>query len=1213
MDNDRIGANSATSTDSPARLLIRLLLLEQRAVDPVAFLDPVRAAETLTQVAPADRVLFAAAAALSAGEPKRALRLLDATPLTGDAAAIAGALRRAAFAIDRNWSPGGTGAVLSQDDMATFAATNRGAAPTDPDLQVVVFVADDLLPMLPSLRSIVGDAVRTGRSDVVATVLASNAEVANRVLATGFGPLIAWHAICTADLLYRARDFASAAGPLATAQAAGGGDLAALAHMSVVWGDWQAEPLSNPDVLGLSAPPIGSISFAVDRDPATARQSYLQAAQAYAAAGSARGQGAVALRLAHLARHESDSAARDQGVAEARSLAAAAGDAALERLAEVHAVIDRVADGADEGAADIDVIADWVTTDGSTSWGRGLVRLLLDQAMAWRQSGEFIAARRALRLAERLADRLGTTLERPMVDRSVADLYGGANYRRASLVLTDLELEAALGEFDPAGPDAALEWAQLVDRAMTVHRDAVGLADPDLIAASAERLDRLASLAPAPADDGGVDAIPAELRSAFGAADGATPQEVLTSTLRSTRAQADVLIALYRGRIAQRDGRLDAAAADQAAALAGARAQGDALLECIALAHARRFEDAREIATRLFREGQLPPDLAASILVQVEAPELAEEAIGLIDAAGGFPPSARPWEGPGLRAEVQLGLGRLEDAVATADGAIAAFESRRARLARDILRTSAGDDSAVAGLYHVGILARLRLSEATAAAGDLPTARRLALEALDLADRLRGSVLSVVEALDALGDDPAARRAARRWLRAGSAWGASFEELADLIGARGRPDGPARVRDPGEQVSARERLELAEEELDDAEEAVAAIAPGVIAARAEAAPRDSSTVELDLSSAVPADALLLATYTYADDLVIWAVGTDRVRHHRATVPASDLAGRVRRLHAACAERAPVPEGVAEDLAALLLEPFADEIEGARRIVIVPHGGLTLLPFHALPFGSDVLGAARSVSYLPSAALLRRPAGAERPRLDAGGLVVGDPAYAADRGLTPLPGTATEAREVARILATDALLQGAATEDAVVAGAPDRPVLHLATHGFVDGARPNLSYVALAGDDALTVGDVMGLDASADLVVLSACHTARGSATAGGDLVGLVRAAVAAGAKHLVVSLWPVDDEAGCLTVCDFYQRLAAGGAVADALAGAQGYVRGLDRAGRRAAYEAICAAHGAPVQVADGPRDMGGGVVGGTIDVPRHPYHWAPFIHVGLP
>jgi CHAT domain-containing protein len=227
------------------------------------------------------------------------------------------------------------------------------------------------------------------------------------------------------------------------------------------------------------------------------------------------------------------------------------------------------------------------------------------------------------------------------------------------------------------------------------------------------------------------------------------------------------------------------------------------------------------------------------------------------------------------------------------------------------------------------------------------------------------------------------------------------------------------------------------------------------------------------------------------------------------------------------------------------------------------------------------------------------------------LLVGDPAYATDRRLPPLPGTATEVRTVARILGTaDPLLGAAATRAAVASLARDRPVIHLATHGLMYERAPNRSFLALAGHDELTVADIMGLDLGAELVVLSACHTGRGTATAGGDIVGLMRAAVTAGARHVIVSLWPVDDEAGCLLMTAMYEALASGHGVADALTDAQRRVRALDADGRHQSYERLRARAGtAPAAPAtrDGrPPETAPAGEGAP------PYYWAPFIHVGV-
>jgi CHAT domain-containing protein len=127
----------------------------------------------------------------------------------------------------------------------------------------------------------------------------------------------------------------------------------------------------------------------------------------------------------------------------------------------------------------------------------------------------------------------------------------------------------------------------------------------------------------------------------------------------------------------------------------------------------------------------------------------------------------------------------------------------------------------------------------------------------------------------------------------------------------------------------------------------------------------------------------------------------------------------------------------------------------------------------------------------------------------------------------------------------------ATEAAVRAALPGRRVVHLATHGcLVDGA-PQLSAVLLADGDHLTVDELIGLDLDVDLVVLSACDTARGEVTEGNEVVGLARALVGVGARAAVVSLWTAPDLATCLLMRRFYDRRRRGVPGPRALAEAQ--------------------------------------------------------------
>ena len=80
-----------------------------------------------------------------------------------------------------------------------------------------------------------------------------------------------------------------------------------------------------------------------------------------------------------------------------------------------------------------------------------------------------------------------------------------------------------------------------------------------------------------------------------------------------------------------------------------------------------------------------------------------------------------------------------------------------------------------------------------------------------------------------------------------------------------------------------------------------------------------------------------------------------------------------------------------------------------------------------------------------------------------------------------------------------------------------------------------------------VDDILGLKLGAALVTLSACQSGVSKITAGDELLGLVRAFLAAGAKSLLVSMWWADDQATSELMTLFYSRLKVGMAGPSAL------------------------------------------------------------------
>ena len=73
-----------------------------------------------------------------------------------------------------------------------------------------------------------------------------------------------------------------------------------------------------------------------------------------------------------------------------------------------------------------------------------------------------------------------------------------------------------------------------------------------------------------------------------------------------------------------------------------------------------------------------------------------------------------------------------------------------------------------------------------------------------------------------------------------------------------------------------------------------------------------------------------------------------------------------------------------------------------------------------------------------------------------------------------------------------------------------------------------------------------MELDADLVVLSACHTARGQINSEGVL-GLARAFQIAGARSVVTALWAIPDGATEYFMKQFYGNLRRGQPIADAI------------------------------------------------------------------
>ncbi len=249
-----------------------------------------------------------------------------------------------------------------------------------------------------------------------------------------------------------------------------------------------------------------------------------------------------------------------------------------------------------------------------------------------------------------------------------------------------------------------------------------------------------------------------------------------------------------------------------------------------------------------------------------------------------------------------------------------------------------------------------------------------------------------------------------------------------------------------------------------------------------------------------------------------------------------------------------------------LEPF---LRG-KRLIIVPGSSFEGVAFGALrtPGGRWRIDE-HEIVYAPSLAVFTLLRTLGRDHESRGGartfLALGDPAYqgrpdpsasrsiqryGAERGQWgALPASGAEVRAIAALFPADSrlVLTGpAATEARLTAESWTRvPYLHFACHGALEegpGREPALVF-SLSGNQApadgfLTLSEVAAERIEAELVVLSACNSGRsGSQRPPTGISSLSRAFLLAGAENVVVSLWPVSDEATARLMVEFYKRM----------------------------------------------------------------------------
>ncbi len=328
--------------------------------------------------------------------------------------------------------------------------------------------------------------------------------------------------------------------------------------------------------------------------------------------------------------------------------------------------------------------------------------------------------------------------------------------------------------------------------------------------------------------------------------------------------------------------------------------------------------------------------------------------------------------------------------------------------------------------------------------------------------------------------------------------------------------------------------------------------------------------------------VVLQPIVLPDRLALLVFSSGPLVYREVAVTEEELTQRVGRvLRVMRSRRLSNPERLMEHLDALgewLWAPVAEQLAGARTVIVAPAGPLRYLPFQLLRHGGEYLVQEHDVVNVTNVGSLKRRPG-EELRFTGEGLL----AFANPDGTLPAADAEVDAL-AALFPAARTAHRGGATRAALDSLAPGSSVVHLATHGVLDASAPERSYIVLAGGE-LGYLDIPGLYTALEgtaLVVLSACETAvplapEGDAVQGGglEIAGLANQFRRAGVPRLLASLWQVSDESTQALMVGFYEGLGQGRTPAEALSAAQ---RGL--LGR---------------------------------EETAHPFHWAPFVLIGTP
>lgn len=236
----------------------------------------------------------------------------------------------------------------------------------------------------------------------------------------------------------------------------------------------------------------------------------------------------------------------------------------------------------------------------------------------------------------------------------------------------------------------------------------------------------------------------------------------------------------------------------------------------------------------------------------------------------------------------------------------------------------------------------------------------------------------------------------------------------------------------------------------------------------------------------------------------------------------------------------------------LIKPYEKEIQATNRLIIIPDGKLSYIPFEILSRENApdrYLIQDYTFNYAYSATLLLDAIQHRNAKLSNTVLAMAPFAGKAQdnvrsNGFNWLAASREEVEKIGGSI----YLEDKATKRLFLKVASSYGILHLATHASVNSENPLQSYIAFYPEqnesDAgyrLYTHELYNLELdSVKLVVLSACEAGNGQLVRGEGIMSLARAFAYAGCPNIVTTLWKAADKSAAEITTGMHHYLKAG-------------------------------------------------------------------------